>query len=89
MQNIEEKAQLNEDETKIREALIWKRKHFFLSCLFSALFLMIKLELSYEPFFGENILYFLIAFTIMDIFIDQILSRALMGEALLVSPVLR
>jgi len=88
MQNIEEKAQLNEDETKIREALSWKRKHFFLSCLFSALFLMIKLELSYEPFFGQNILFFLIGFTVLDIFIDQVLSRALMGEALLVSPLL-
>ena len=49
---------------------------------------MIKLELSYESFFSSHILYFLMGFTILDVFIDHILNKLIMGEALLVSPLL-
>lgn len=59
-----------------------------MSCLVSAMFLMIKLEFSYQSMFGKNILYFLCGFTVLDIFIEELLNRYVLGEALLVSPVL-
>ena len=49
---------------------------------------MIKLEFSYTEVFGKNILTFLVIFMILDIFIEQLLTRVIMSEALLVSPLL-
>ena len=59
-----------------------------MSNLVVALFLMIKLEFSYTDIFGKNILLFLILFTVFDIVIEQILTRVVMSEALLVMPIL-
>jgi hypothetical protein len=80
---------IDEEDSKIRNALAWKRRHFFMSSLFVVMMLMLKLELSYESFFSRNILYFLIGFTVLDIFIEELLNRTIMGETLLVSPLLR
>ena len=49
---------------------------------------MLKLEFSYTEFFGRNIYTFLILFMILDIFLEQILTRVVMSEAILVSPIL-
>lgn len=72
----------------IRRALDWKRNHFFVSCLIITYLLMLKLEYSYTKIFADNITTFLIAFMTMDIFIEQLLVRLVMSEALLVSPIL-
>ena len=77
-----------EEDTKIQQALNWKRRHFFINSLVVALFLMVKLEFSYTEIFGRNILVFLISFTFLDIFIEQLLTRVIMSEALLVAPIL-
>lgn len=77
-----------EEEVKIKQALNWKRRHFFINLLIVALFLMVKLEFSYTEIFGRNILTFLIIFTFVDILIEQLLTRIIMSEALLVAPVL-
>jgi hypothetical protein len=78
MSNIEDFEEIDEEDSKISEALGWKRRHFFMSCLSVVMFLMVKLELSYESFFGKHILYFLIAFTLLDIVIEEILNRFIM-----------
>lgn len=52
------------------------------------LFLMVKLEFSYTEVFGKNILAFLVLFTVGDLILEQLLTRVLMSEALLVSPIL-
>jgi len=49
---------------------------------------MLKIEFSYTEFFGRNIYTFLILFMILDIFLEQFLTRVLMSEAILVSPIL-
>lgn len=84
----EEEEEEREEDVRIRNAIDWKRRHFFIACLAISLFLMIKLEFSYTAIFGNNILIFLVAFNFMDIAIEQVLTRIIMGEALLVSPVL-
>jgi len=77
-----------EDQVKIKQALTWKRRHFFTNSLVVSLFLMVKLEFSYTEVFGRNILAFLISFTFIDIFLEQLLTRIVMSEALLVAPIL-
>jgi len=77
-----------EEDQKISQAIEWKRRHFFISCIIVALFLMVRLEFSYSEIFGENIITFLIIFTVMDIIIEQLLTRVIMGEALLTAPIL-
>jgi len=84
----EEEEREDEDATGIRRALEWKRRHFFVACLLVALFLMVKLEFSYTELFGKNVLVFLLIFTAADLVLEQLLTRLLMSEALLVSPIL-
>jgi hypothetical protein len=48
---------------------------------------MIKMEFSYTDTFGKNIIMFQIFFAILDIFIEQIVTRIIMGEALMTTPV--
>lgn len=68
---IQEKEELIEEDAKIASGLDWKRRHFFINCFYVTMFLMFKLEFSYTDIFGKNILYFQIAFQILDIFIEQ------------------
>ena len=77
-----------DEATNIRRAIDWKRRHFFVACLVVTLFLMVKLEFSYSELFGKNILACLILFTVGDLILEQLLTRVLMSEALLVSPIL-
>lgn len=84
----EDEEELPEIERNIRTALDWKRRHFLIYTLFTSFFLMIKLEFSYTVIFGKNILYFQVGYTFLDIIIEQVLTRVVMGEALLVSPIL-
>jgi hypothetical protein len=49
---------------------------------------MLKFEYSYTKMFAANITTFLIMFVALDIFIEQLLTRLVMSEALLVTPVL-
>jgi cation transport ATPase len=77
-----------EERTQICRAIDWKRRHFFVACMVVALFLMVKLEFSYSELFGKNILAFLVLFTVLDLILEQLLTRLLMSEALLVSPIL-
>ena len=41
-----------EENVNIRNGLNWKRRHFFVICVFVAIFLMIKLEFSYKKIFS-------------------------------------
>ena len=66
----------------------WKRKYFFLMCILLTFLMMIKIEFSYTLLFSKNIIYFLILFEFMDMFLEQLLTRIIMQEALLVSPIL-
>lgn len=49
---LEEEPQNREEVINIRNALTWKRKHFFVMCIFVTIFLMIKLEFSYKKIFS-------------------------------------
>lgn len=77
-----------EDDVNIRRAIDWKRRHYFVACMGTALVLMVRLEFSYSELFGKNIMEFLVLFTIGDLALEQLLTRVVMGEALLVSPIL-
>lgn len=77
-----------DDSVGLLRALEWKRRHFFVACLLVAMFLMVKLEFSYTELFGKNILAFLVIFTSFDLVLEQLLTRLLMSEVLLVSPIL-
>lgn len=59
-----------EERTRIRRAIDWKRRHFFVACLVVALLLMVKLEFSYSELFGKNILAFLVLFTVLDLILE-------------------
>lgn len=80
-------VQLKEQDEQIGEAIEWKRRHFFVNCFFISVFFMIKMEFSYTDTFGKNIIMFQIFFAILDIFIEQIVTRIIMGEALMTTPV--
>jgi len=79
---------LQEHERNIVKALSWKRRHFFVNCFFISIFFMIKLEFSYSTTFANNIIPCQIIFTFLDIMIEQILTRIVMGEALMTAPLL-
>jgi hypothetical protein len=40
-----------EEVVNIRNALDWKRRHFFVSCFIISLFLLMKMEYSYSNMF--------------------------------------
>jgi hypothetical protein len=84
----DEEKEAKEENKNIRAALDWKRRHFFVSCIFVTIFLMYKVEFSYTKIFSNNITFFLTAFMVLDILTEQILVRQVMSEALLVSPML-
>ena len=77
-----------EEDIKTRSAISWKRKHFLVICMVITIGLLIKLKFSYTTIFSENIYTFLIVFMIMDIILEQLLSRVIMAETILVAPVL-
>ena len=77
-----------EEDINLKRGLEMKRRHFFVVCVFVAIFIMVKLEFSYKKVFSDNIKVFLLSFMIMDIFLEQIMVRLVLNEALLVSPVL-
>ena len=77
-----------EEKIRVRFGLQNKQKHFFVMCVFTTIFLMIKLEFSYTKIFSKNIKTFLLLFMFGDIVIEQLLVRLIMAEALLVSPIL-
>ena len=77
-----------EEDLKIVRAIDWKRRHFFVACMGTALVLMVRLEFSYSELFGKNIMEFLVLSTIGDLVLEQLLTRVVMSEALLVSPIL-
>ena len=83
-----ERNELPEEEVNIRTALNWKRRHFLINTFFVSMFLMVKMEFSYTDIFGKNILYFQVGFTFLDVLIEQIITRLVMGEALLSTPIL-
>lgn len=77
-----------EEDVNIVRAVDWKRRHFFVTCMLTALILMVRLEFSYSELFGKNIMEFLVLFVIADLVLEQLLTRVFMSEALLVSPIL-
>lgn len=92
-QEEEQKDQLFDDEVhekeeviNIRRALDWKRRHFFMCCLMISICLLLKMEYSYTKVFQNNIQFFLVFFLFVDIVNEQILTRLIMSEALLVAP---
>jgi hypothetical protein len=46
------------------------------------------MEFSYTGIFGKNIIIFQIFFALLDIIIEQIITRVIMGEALMATPLL-
>lgn len=85
---LEQERYEREENVNIRKGLGWKRRHFFVMCVFVTVFLMIKLEFSYKKIFSNNIKKFLLMFLLMDMILEQLFVRLLLGEALLVSPIL-
>lgn len=59
-----------EEDVRIREALDWKRRHFFISSLCVSLVLMVKLEFSYSTIFGLHIYMFLTVFAFVDVIME-------------------
>ena len=84
----DEEKEAKEENKNIRAALDWKRRHFFVSCIFVTMFIMFKVEFSYTKIFSNHITYFLTGFMVIDILTEQMLVRQVMSEALLVSPML-
>ena len=84
----DDEKEKKEENMNIRNALDWKRRHFFVTCIFVTCFLMLKIEFSYSKIFSKNITYFLTGFMALDIITEQILVRRVMSEALLVAPML-
>lgn len=82
----EEELELAEQERNVGKALLWKRRHFFFCCFLIAVFFLVKLEFSYSDSYGDHIILWQIAFTALDILIEQLLTRLIMGEALLSAP---
>ena len=87
-QSKEESEEEEEEEVRIRDALTWKRRHFIMMRLIIAAFVMLKIQFSYIQTFKSNINTFLIVFMITDIILEQILTRIVMSESLLVTPIL-
>lgn len=56
--------------------------------MFVSLFLMFKIEFSYTELYRKNILLFLVIFQVVDIAMEQLLTRIFMSEALLMSPIM-
>jgi len=83
-----DEIELQEHERNIVKAIGWKRRHFFVNCFFISIFFMIKLEFSYSTTFANNIILWQIIFTFLDIVIEQVLTRIVMGEALMTAPLL-
>ena len=77
-----------EEDVRIRDALAWKRRHFIIICLVIVAFVMLKLQFSYTQTFRDNIYTFLVCFMITDMILEQILTRVVMAESLLVTPIL-
>ena len=48
----EEDNTAKEEDYNVRKGLSMKRRHFFVMCIFVAIFLMIKLEFSYKKIFS-------------------------------------
>ena len=87
-QSKEESEEEEEEEVRIRDALTWKRRHFIMMRLIIAAFVMQKIQFSYTQTFQSNINTFLAVFIITDIILEQILTRIVMSESLLVTPIL-
>ena len=69
--DFEEEEQFDREENiNIKNALQWKRKHFFVMCIFVCILLMIKLEFSYKKMFSQNIKTFLLLFMIFDLILE-------------------
>jgi Flp pilus assembly protein TadB len=68
------------------EGMTEKRMQFMLVCCCSALLVTWKLELSYSDTFTSNIIGFLVIFLLIDMLLEYILQRFVIGEALLVAP---
>jgi hypothetical protein len=83
---FDEEVHEKEEVVNIRRALDWKRRHFFICCLIVSIFLLLKMEYSYTKVFQNNIQFFLVFFLLVDIVNEQLLTRIIMSEALLVAP---
>jgi uncharacterized membrane protein YcjF (UPF0283 family) len=83
---FDEEVHDKEENVNIRRALDWKRRHFFISCLIVSIVLVLKMEYSYTKIFQNNIQFFLVMFLFVDIINEQLLTRVIMSEALLVAP---
>lgn len=77
-----------EENHRIRDALEWKRKHFFVTYIAVICWMLLKIEFSYTQIFTNNIQAVLIMFMMFDIILEQILVRSILQEALLVAPLL-
>ena len=85
--SLDEEQRLEEQKSAI-DFQNFKRAHFFFTCVGVSLLLMIKLEFTYTSIFRSNVSIFLVVFMVIDIVLEQILSRIVLGEALLLSPIL-
>ena len=65
-----------------------ERRHFIMMWLVIAAFVMLKIQFSFTQTFQSNIYIFLVVFMITDIILEQILTRIVMSESLLVTPIL-
>ena len=86
-QSKEESEEEEEEELRIRDALAWKRRYFIMMWLVIAAFVMQKIQFSYTQTFQSNIYTFLVVFMVTDIILEQILTRMVMSESLLVTPI--
>eukprot|EP01022_Parablepharisma_sp_SALTPOND_P014603 TRINITY_DN20009_c0_g2_i2.p1 TRINITY_DN20009_c0_g2~~TRINITY_DN20009_c0_g2_i2.p1 ORF type:complete len:2825 (-),score=233.62 TRINITY_DN20009_c0_g2_i2:4128-12602(-) len=80
--------QRTEELMAARDMMIYKKSHFFLVCLVAALILLIELEFSYTSIFRNNIGIFLTVFMLHDLALERLLTNVVLGEALLVTPIM-
>jgi len=69
------------------EGMTEKRAQFMLVCCCTAILVTWKLELSYADIFSSNIIGFLVFFIFLDMILEYALQRFVLGEALLVAPI--
>jgi len=65
-----------------------KKRYFIFNILFFALGMMYLLKFSFTKVFQNNVIYFQLSLVLIEILLEQILTRVVVKEALLVSPLL-
>ncbi len=78
-----------EEQVGAKAAMVYKQSHFFVVCVGMALMFLVVVQFSYTTIFQDNAVLFLVIFMFVSIALEYILINFVLGEALLVMPILR